>query len=145
MPEPGAQFHSESPKQVIDATEANVQKTGNEQSYNDQHNQIDTVTGTKSLDAMNVRSVDVPQDTDKLQKENDAEKGRLGSSPIKIDEFGRLVREGGSDSDSDDLHYRRRHKSRRSRNSSESRSPVDRRRGRRSPRRRRERRSRSRR
>lgn len=143
MPESGAQFLSESPKQVFDANEANVRKTGNEQSSNNQQNQIGTSTGSKSLDAMN-RNVDVPQDTDKLQKENDAEKVSLGPSPVKIDEFGRLVREGGSDSDSEDSHYTRRHKNRRYRNSSESRSPVDRRRGRRSPRRRRERRSRSR-
>ncbi|XP_022921950.1 uncharacterized protein LOC111430056 [Cucurbita moschata] len=139
-----AQFLSESPKQVFDAKEANVRKTGNEQSYNNQQNQIGSGSGSKSLNAMNGRSIDVPQDTDKLQKENDAEHKKLGSSPVKIDEFGRLVREGDSDSDSDDSHYTRRHKNRRARNSSESRSPVDRRRGRRSPRRRRERRSRSR-
>lgn len=145
MPESGAQFTSESPKQVFDANEVNVRKKGNEQSYNNQQNEIDTSNCSKSLDAMNGRSVDVLQDTGKLQKENDEEKVKLGTSPVKIDEFGRLVREGGSDSDSDDSHYTRRHKNRRTRNSSESRSPIDRRRGRRSPWRRRERRSRSRR
>ncbi|XP_023531277.1 uncharacterized protein LOC111793568 [Cucurbita pepo subsp. pepo] len=144
MPESGAHFLSEPPKLVFDANEANVRKTGNEQSCNNQRNQIGTSTSPKSLDALNGRSVDVVQDTDKLRKENDEEKVKLGSSPVKIDEFGRLVREGGSDSDSDDSLYIRRHKNRRARSSSESHSPVDRRRGRRSPWRRRERRSRSR-
>lgn len=146
MPESGGQFLSESLKQVFDANEENVRKTGNEQSYNNQQNQTGTSTSSKSsLDATNGRSVDVVPDTDKLRNENDVEMVKLGSCPVKIDEFGRLVREGGSDSDSDDSHYPRRRKSRRTRNSSDSRSPVDRRRGRRSPRRRRERRSRSRR
>lgn len=59
----------------------------------------------------------------------------------KVDEFGRLIREGGSDSDSDDLRHSRRH-GKRGRIRSRSRSPHDRRR---SPQRRRQKRSRSRR
>ncbi|GFZ07686.1 histone-lysine N-methyltransferase [Actinidia rufa] len=59
----------------------------------------------------------------------------------KVDEFGRLIREGASDSDSDDLQYTGRRR-KRGRTWSRSPSPEDRRR--RSPRRRKEKRSRSR-
>ncbi|XP_057465596.1 uncharacterized protein LOC130755236 isoform X1 [Actinidia eriantha] len=59
----------------------------------------------------------------------------------KVDEFGRLVREGASDSDSDDLQYTGRRR-KRGRTWSRSPSPEDRRR--RSPRRRKDKRSRSR-
>ncbi|KAJ4831847.1 hypothetical protein Tsubulata_017513 [Turnera subulata] len=80
----------------------------------------------------------------KDQKDEDKNTKRAPPNPQKIDRFGRLVREGASDSDSDDsLNSRRRR--RRGKSRSRSRSPVDRRRRspRRSPRRRR-RRSRSR-
>lgn len=72
---------------------------------------------------------------------------RSNSSKLNVDEFGRLVREGVSDSDtSDSPRYARRHARRtRKRSRSRSRSPHDRRRRRRSPLRRKERRSRSRR
>lgn len=62
------------------------------------------------------------------------------SSALRVDEFGRLVKEGGSDSESDDAYHTRR---RGKRDRSHSRSPSDRRK-RRSPRRRKDRRSRSR-
>ncbi|KAF5186166.1 Zinc finger ccch domain-containing protein [Thalictrum thalictroides] len=66
--------------------------------------------------------------------------GKQGSAARKVDEFGRIVREGVNDSDSDAEHYKER-RYRRGR----SRSPLDRRRRRsRSPRRRYERRHRSR-
>ncbi|PIA63141.1 hypothetical protein AQUCO_00200873v1 [Aquilegia coerulea] len=65
---------------------------------------------------------------------------KQGSAALKVDEFGRIVREGVNDSDSDVEHYKRR-RYRRGR----SRSPLDRRRRRsRSPRRRYEKRNRSR-
>ncbi|KAG8379328.1 hypothetical protein BUALT_Bualt07G0077000 [Buddleja alternifolia] len=71
---------------------------------------------------------------------------KSNSTKMNVDEFGRLVREGVSDSDtSDSPQYTRRHSRRvkkRSRSHSRSRSPRDRRR--RSPRRRKERRGRSR-
>lgn len=73
----------------------------------------------------------------KSQKED----ARRTSTSLKVDEFGRLVREGASDSDSDDVRYTKRH-GKRGRSWSRSRSPHDRRR---SPRRRKEKRSRSRR
>lgn len=63
------------------------------------------------------------------------------TTQLKVDEFGRLVREGASDSDSDDLRYSRSH-GKRGRSRSRSRSPHDKRK--RSPWRRREKRSRSR-
>ncbi|GLT25183.1 hypothetical protein SLA2020_003280 [Shorea laevis] len=78
----------------------------------------------------------------KFSKEDDTEEkiAKPAPSQLKVDEFGRLVREGASDSDSDDSHYIRRH-GRRGRSRSRSRSPLGRRR--RSLRRRREKRSRS--
>ncbi|KAJ0106198.1 hypothetical protein Patl1_18920 [Pistacia atlantica] len=76
----------------------------------------------------------------KFQKENEEKGAKSASNLPKVDKFGRLVREGASDSDSDDLSYNGRQKKR---GRSRSRSPLDRRR-RRSPRRRREKRSRSR-
>lgn len=77
--------------------------------------------------------VDIVPESGKSQKE---------MPPLKIDEFGRLVKEGASDSDSDDSRYARK-RGKRGRSRSRSRSPPDRRR-RRSPLRRKERRSRSR-
>ncbi|KAI8019731.1 Zinc finger CCCH domain-containing protein 55 [Camellia lanceoleosa] len=67
---------------------------------------------------------------------------KYASTLPKVDEFGRLVREGASDSDSEDPHYTRR-RGKRGRSWSQSQSPHDRRR-RRSPRRGKEKRSRSR-
>ncbi|CAL5414600.1 unnamed protein product [Camellia sinensis] len=67
---------------------------------------------------------------------------KYASTLPKVDEFGRLVREGASDSDSEDPHYTRR-RGKRGRSWSRSQSPHDRRR--RSPRRGKEKRSRSRR
>lgn len=79
------------------------------------------------------------------QNKNNKKKEKLESTPSKVDEFGRLVREDATDSDSDDSHYTRR-RNKRGRSRSRSRSPLDRRRRRRrSPWKRRERRSRSRR
>ncbi|KAL2479237.1 uncharacterized protein Fot_48251 [Forsythia ovata] len=67
---------------------------------------------------------------------------KSSSTKLNVDEFGRLVREGASDSDTSDSQDYTRRRSRRGRNRSRSRSPRDRRR--RSPRRRNERRGRSR-
>ncbi|TXG51620.1 hypothetical protein EZV62_024144 [Acer yangbiense] len=76
----------------------------------------------------------------KFEKENEEKGMKSASDSLKVDKFGRLVREGASDSDSDDL----RHNGRQSkRGRSRSRSPLNRRR-RRSPWKRREKRSRSR-
>lgn len=80
-------------------------------------------------------------------KENEEKKEKSDSTSLKVDEFGRLVREGSSDSDSDSGHtnkHERRGQRGRSRSHSRSQSPLDRR-TRRSSWRRKERRSRSRR
>lgn len=63
-------------------------------------------------------------------------KGNVASA-VKIDEFGRLIKKGASDSESDDAYHSRR-RGKRERSRSRSRSPSDRRR-RRSPRRRKDR------
>lgn len=78
-------------------------------------------------------------------EENEGTKAKCESASLKVDEFGRLVREGSSASDSDSG-YTNRHERRRKRGRSRnrSRSPLDRRRMR-SSRRRQEKRSRSRR
>lgn len=77
-------------------------------------------------------------------KSQEVKKATFESVPPKVDEFGRLVRDGSSDSNSDDSRYNKRHNKRgRSRIRSRSRSPLDS--GRRSSRRRRDKRSRSRR
>lgn len=84
------------------------------------------------------------------EKENEEKKAKFESASLKVDEFGRLFREGSNDSDSDSRYANRcekRGKRSRSRSWSRSRSPspVDRRRTRRSSWRRKEKRSRSRR
>lgn len=77
------------------------------------------------------------------QKKNKEKNMKLESTPLKVDEFGRLVKDDATDSDTDDSRHTRR-RSKRGRSRSRSQSPIDR--GRRSrPRKRRERRSRSRR
>lgn len=89
------------------------------------------------------------RDKDNGLQEANAEKPDLKSEKVKVDEFGRLVREDVSDSDASDSPPHALRKSRRtrkrSRSQSRSRSPRDRRRRRRSPWRRTERRGRSRR
>lgn len=79
-------------------------------------------------------------------KDVEKEDKKITPAAVKVDEFGRLVKEGASDSEPDDSHHVRR-RGRRDRSRSRSRSPSDRRKRRsprRSPRRRKERRSRSR-
>ena len=82
----------------------------------------------------------------KTLNENEEKQAKSVSDSLRVDEFGRLVREGASDSDSDrgyaDRHERR---AKRDRSRSRSRSPLDRRRTRRSSRRRKEKQNRSRR
>ncbi|KAK9267020.1 hypothetical protein L1049_025289 [Liquidambar formosana] len=82
--------------------------------------------------------VDIVPESGKSQKED----AKCAANSLKVDEFGRLVREGASDSDSGHSHYTRR-RGKRGRSWSRSPSPHDRRR-RRSPWRRKEKRSRSR-
>lgn len=95
-------------------------------------------TAPEGLHSENVLGVN-DNDSFDMPRENAKDK----SPARKVDEFGRLVREGVSDSDSDDSRrYKRRH-GKRGRSRSRSRSPYDRRR-RKSPRKRKDRRDRSR-
>ncbi|KAK2989338.1 hypothetical protein RJ640_015049 [Escallonia rubra] len=100
----------------------------------------DSDTSHKAFEVENASEggiVPAPSERGRSQKED----LKYKSNRSKVDEFGRLVRENASDSDSDDNRYTRRH-GKRGRSWSRSRSPVVRRR--RSPWRRKEKRSRSR-
>ncbi|GMI76775.1 hypothetical protein HRI_001346800 [Hibiscus trionum] len=67
--------------------------------------------------------------SDRLQKESRLEDENMNlGSQHKLDKFGRLVRDGASDSDSDDSCYIGRYKRRRPRSRNQSHSPLDRRR-----------------
>lgn len=82
----------------------------------------------------------------KSEKETGGEKLRSNSTAVQVDEFGRLVKKGASDSDSNDSFYAGRRHKKRERSWSRSQSPVGRRsRRRRSLQRTRDRRNRSRR
>ncbi|KAL8111136.1 uncharacterized protein LOC141671457 [Apium graveolens] len=144
------------PSKEVDAT---IIMKDNRPDYNRHANQLDMKSGTSDKDSeqkSNRGSHNRPAfDVEKTRKED----GKYDSaSQLKVDEFGRLVRESDSGSDSDDLRHSRRH-GKRGRIRSRSRSPYDRRRrspqgrmrsrsrsphDRRSPRRRRQKRSRSR-
>ncbi|XP_038725058.1 uncharacterized protein LOC120016390 isoform X1 [Tripterygium wilfordii] len=107
---------------------------------------INCVTICEDIQEQDVRggACAVGTSSGKFHNENKDESAKSTPTLPKVDEFGRVVREGASDSDSDDSHHRRH--SKRGRSRSWSRSPPGRRRQwrRRSPKRRRERRSRSR-
>lgn len=82
------------------------------------------------------------------EQEDERKTSKFEPTVLKVDEFGRHLREGATDSDSDDSRsHRTRRLNKRDRSWSRSRSPVDtrRRRRRRSPRRRKDKRSQSRR
>ncbi|KAL2935424.1 Zinc finger CCCH domain-containing protein 55 [Bienertia sinuspersici] len=101
-------------------------------------NQNSVLYGKYASGSSAVDSVSTCKDVDNDDKRN-------SPAGVKVDEFGRLVKDGASESESDDAHHLRR-RGRRDRSRSRSRSPSDKRK-RRSPRRsprRRERRSRSR-
>ncbi|KAJ7956486.1 Zinc finger CCCH domain-containing protein 55 [Quillaja saponaria] len=96
-------------------------------------------------DGLNSVGVDVSGNIDGAEEENEEKTTESKSTPLKVDEFGRLIREGPIDSDSDDSRNpRTKRHNKRDRSWSRSRSPLGRRRRRRSPRKRKERRSRSR-
>ncbi|XP_039158141.1 serine/arginine repetitive matrix protein 2 isoform X2 [Eucalyptus grandis] len=94
----------------------------------------------------NLRSLSTgSHENGKSEKETGGEKVRSNSTAVQVDEFGRLVRKGASDSDSDDSSYAGRRHKKRERSRSRSQSPVGRRsRRRRSLQRTRDRRNRSR-
>lgn len=108
---------------------------------------IESHEAFQGKDALNGSPIDIAFKRDKSQE---GKKTKSECLP-KVDEYGRLVREGSSDSNSDGSRYNKRRKRGRSRSRSRSskrshsrsRSPLDSRRRRRSPPRRREKRNRS--
>lgn len=74
----------------------------------------------KEKDASDGAGVDVASRRGESQE---GKKDKFESVPSKVDEFGRLVRDGSSDSNSDDSHYSKRH-NRRGRSRSRSRSRI---------------------
>ncbi|KAL5544643.1 hypothetical protein UlMin_008427, partial [Ulmus minor] len=94
---------------------------------------------SQKKDALDSPAGHVISNRDKSLRETEERKAKFEAAPLQVDEFGRLVREGSSDTDSDSRYTKRRERSR-----SRSRSPRRRNRSQRSSRRRRERRSQSR-
>ncbi|CAO2818468.1 unnamed protein product [Amaranthus hypochondriacus] len=108
------------------------------------------IEGSKANVSFQGKHGSVSSGVDSISTQKDVKKQDKKNNPAasKVDEFGRLVKEDASESESDDsYHLRRRGRRDRSRSRSRSRSPSDkrmkRRSPRRSPRRRKERRSRS--
>ncbi|KAK6123153.1 hypothetical protein DH2020_043101 [Rehmannia glutinosa] len=138
---------TESPRNVMEAEKSSF-ATGTLEEFSDKsHRGQESVTISSALQSKipsRISDANIGIEGAKSHKQD------MKSNPTKlnVDEFGRLVREGVSDSDTNDSpDYTRRHARRarnRSSSQSRSRSPRDRRR-RRSPRRRKERRGRSRR
>ncbi|XVF11772.1 hypothetical protein REPUB_Repub08aG0057000 [Reevesia pubescens] len=124
--------------EVVEGTITTSIVNGNEHTDNKPVQQVSTnkAASGEVLQKENVM-VGASVDIVKFSKEDRQEEQNVNlGSQHKVDKFGRLVRNGASDSDSDDLPYIGRHR----RGRSHSRSPPDRR-TRRSPRRRREKRS----
>ncbi|KAK7411325.1 hypothetical protein VNO78_02758 [Psophocarpus tetragonolobus] len=101
----------------------------------------------KDKDELEGNGIDCGSKSGNAEKENEGKTSKFESNVLQVDEFGRHLREGVTDSDSDDSRYHRmRRLNKRDRSWSRSRSPPERRsrRNRRSPRRRRDKRNRSR-
>ncbi|XP_021285703.1 uncharacterized protein LOC110417594 isoform X3 [Herrania umbratica] len=130
--------------EVVEGTVTTTSVNGNERANNKHVHQI-SICHAASVEVFQKENVMVGASVDsaRFSKVNrqEEENGTLGFTQQKVDKFGRLARDGASDSD-DDSHYIGTHRRGRSWTRSQSRSPPDRRR--RSPRRRREKRSRSR-
>lgn len=141
-----AEFPPVSQTKVKDAHAdiASITSGKTDECLDDDHRKQASVKHTTSKKvALGVADVDVISKRNKTVKGSKEKETKFESiAPLKVDEFGRLVREGSSDSDYDSRHTKSRTKRGRSR--SHSRSPVDRSR-RRNSWRRREKRSRSRR
>ncbi|CAJ1975401.1 unnamed protein product [Sphenostylis stenocarpa] len=106
-----------------------------------------SVEAIKGKDRLDDTGIDSGSKSGYAEKEDEGKTSKFEPNVIKVDEFGRHLREVRSDSDSDDSHHHRaRRHNKRDRSCSRSRSPPDRRsrRNRRSPRRRRDKRNRSR-
>ncbi|KAF8037378.1 hypothetical protein BT93_B0323 [Corymbia citriodora subsp. variegata] len=131
---------------VASSSEIGQSDKPSDASYDDKgtiHNaaSLEAFTRNNSLRSLSAGS----HENGKSEKEIGGEKLRSNSTAVQVDEFGRLVRKRGSDSDSDDSFYAGRRHKKRERSRSRSQSPVGRRsRRRRSLQRTRDRRNRSR-
>jgi hypothetical protein len=148
MPYRAQEIPSDAQKEVKDTGTASISSGTTDEHVDCNHDNQVPISHSASHEAVWVKDdmysagVDVSKSS-MSQNKNNEKKEKLESTPSKVDEFGRLVREDATDSDSDDSHYTRR-RNNRGRSRSRSRSPLDRRRRRRrSPWKRRERRSRS--
>ncbi|CAJ2648590.1 unnamed protein product [Trifolium pratense] len=106
-----------------------------------------SVEAFQGKDGFGDTGFDIDSKSGTAEQEHEKETSKFEPTGLKVDEFGRNIREGATDSDSDESrsHQTKRMKKRdRSRSRSWSRSPLDRRSRRRSPRRRKDKRSRSR-
>ncbi|TKY73292.1 Zinc finger CCCH domain-containing protein 55 [Spatholobus suberectus] len=106
-----------------------------------------SVEAFKGKDGLEGTGIDSGSKIGNAVKEDEGKASKFEPNVLKVDEFGRHLREGLTDSDSDDSRYHRtRRLNKRDRSWSRSRSPPDRRsrRNRRSPRRRKDKRNRSR-
>jgi len=107
-----------------------------------------SIEAFKGKDRLEDTAIDSGSKSGNAEKEDGGKTSKFEPNVMKVDEFGRQLREGLSDSDSDDSYlHRTRRLNKRDRSWSCSRSPPERRsrRNRRSPRRRRDKRNRSRR
>lgn len=105
-----------------------------------------SIEAFKSKDALEGAGIDCGSKSVNAGKQDEGKTSKVEPNVLKVDEFGRHLREGLTDSDSDDSRYQRtRRINKRDRSRSHSRSPDRRsRRNRRSPRRRKDKRNRSR-
>ncbi|RDX82474.1 Zinc finger CCCH domain-containing protein 55, partial [Mucuna pruriens] len=106
-----------------------------------------SIEAFKGKGGLEGNDIDSGSKSDNAEKEDEGKTSKFELNVLKVDEFGRHLREGVTDSDSDDSRYHRtRRPNKRDRSWSRSRSPPDRRsrRNRRSPRRRKDKRNRSR-
>ncbi|KAL3016117.1 hypothetical protein AAZX31_06G194900 [Glycine max] len=114
--------------------------------WSSEHNLENQVSALKGKDGLESTGIDSSSKSGNTEKEDEGKTSKLEPNVLKVDEFGRHLKEGLTDSDSDNSHYHRtRRLNKRDRSWSRSRSPPDRRsrRNRRSPRRRRDKRNRS--
>lgn len=116
--------------------------------WSSEHNLKNQVSALKGKDGLESTGIDSSSKSGNTEKEDEGKTSKLEPNVLKVDEFGRHLKEGLTDSDSDNSHYHRtRRLNKRDRSWSRSRSPPGRRsrRNRRSPCRRRDKRNRSRR
>lgn len=131
--------------EVAEGTITTSIMNGNEHADHKDVQQVSRNHATTSVEVIQNENVMVGDSVQSImfsEEHREEEENMTLGSQHKVDKFGRLARNGGSDSDSDDSDYVGRHRRGRTRSRSQSRSPPDRRK-RRSPRRTRRREKRS--